>query len=1161
MPSDGYSAGQYIEDNVTGVLAELMKTDDVMDMVVVLLEFEKDDDIFDVAAKAVEAVDAEYRTIASPDYRAVLGVDQGAYLAFLLSYFEKDGGTVSQKTEPDLFKAVGSHNGDFTSKENIWREKCGIDMTSLNADDLGGFYTYIDACSTNPLAYAKGGTNDVAAVVKGGSASGSYDVFEYSIRMPERYGTYTDAMARSLNRFSNVFGRHLVSGGSFELDAHGVPSGMDSISLKVDVTVDQDAFDAFFNNGARAEAADQAAGEASLTVAWTMINANGESENGTNTETISSGGKPVTMKFTLPAAKVKGSTSLTVTVSTLGWTCALGTDGLVQINDPVLPAEENGYAVLDLMGDWHFNPYVAYNAEGATGEDTLPTYDDVKEVDWKQWQVVQPGLGWWSTDFVNNSMPGGVWGYWAGFAWYIREFEVPEGFPLTGLMYDGGMIDEGDETYINGVRIGNYGIPEQGGSYDGSNPWDQERLYKIPDGVLQTGKNVIAVRMFNAYIGGGGWYTGPISIYSASAYNQIIGRPSTAVDETVKEAVIAVVQAQNAALADGDKAAYLATVSTDYFEAGVTRSSILNSVVTGQAISDGNVSVFSGVSENGVTMYMYQASRTVGDTTGDVYLYFVKDGDTYKLYGDHARWYSVQMAGTTGEDNMYYVYLPQDYFTSGDTRYPVTYMQHGINSTGLALQIAGVPEILDAATAADPQKNPATITVYPNLGAMPLSLNPVSETIVKEVDSSLRTIPDRRYRGMAGESWGGLTVGETFVRPDLYSWEFDIYGAGAVANENWGYTGGYPTDAALQYLQNFRTYMIAGNHDSYNFDLSHIGPSSALYRKGYDHVFEIDNGEHNSSFFGSYVADAYAYIMQGIKDVEQPRDDAISGEVSWTGNASDRSITVNWNAKLTGYEQLRPTYVALADKNNENATPATGDLIVPVTVTVKQGDSVLYETTELVTVSSGEISGSAAIPGEYLAAAGDDCTVVATVSVLEKNIPLGTAKEGSIEDDEKCDGGASCPSKKFTDVDQTQWYHEGVDYVISKKMMNGTGAATFSPDTAATRAMVVTALYRLEGKPAVTRNIPFSDVEPGLWYSGAITWATTNGIIGEYGDAGFAPNNPATLAETIEYLRNYAAYKGYGMVDWTAVLPIQADNLSRGSVAMILMQFCTDAAK
>ena len=60
-----------------------------------------------------------------------------------------------------------------------------------------------------------------------------------------------------------------------------------------------------------------------------------------------------------------------------------------------------------------------------------------------------------------------------------------------------------------------------------------------------------------------------------------------------------------------------------------------------------------------------------------------------------------------------------------------------------------------------------------------------------------------------------------------------------------------------------------------------------------------------------------------------------------------------------------------------------------------------------------------------------------------------------------------CPAAAFTDVDTSQYYHAGVDYMLSKGYMTGTSAKTFSPGVKLTRGMVLTALYSMVGKPVV----------------------------------------------------------------------------------------------
>lgn len=125
----------------------------------------------------------------------------------------------------------------------------------------------------------------------------------------------------------------------------------------------------------------------------------------------------------------------------------------------------------------------------------------------------------------------------------------------------------------------------------------------------------------------------------------------------------------------------------------------------------------------------------------------------------------------------------------------------------------------------------------------------------------------------------------------------------------------------------------------------------------------------------------------------------------------------------------------------------------------------------------------------------------------------------------ECDGRKNCVLNHFIDVDTNAWYHHDVDYVVKEGLMKGTGTDTFEPHSSTTRAMIVTMLHRLEKNPTSTKGNKFIDVEDDLWYSEAITWATSNGIVFGYGDGKFGPNDPVTREQIIAILYRYSQYK------------------------------------
>ncbi len=114
----------------------------------------------------------------------------------------------------------------------------------------------------------------------------------------------------------------------------------------------------------------------------------------------------------------------------------------------------------------------------------------------------------------------------------------------------------------------------------------------------------------------------------------------------------------------------------------------------------------------------------------------------------------------------------------------------------------------------------------------------------------------------------------------------------------------------------------------------------------------------------------------------------------------------------------------------------------------------------------------------------------------------------------------------FTDVNVYDWYYNSVKYVYANNMMAGTDTTIFSPNVTTNRAMIVTILHRLDGKPTATAS-NFIDVEQNQYYTNAVAWASANGIVSGYGNGNFGPNDTITREQMAAILYRYAQYKGY----------------------------------
>ncbi|MBR6808223.1 MAG: S-layer homology domain-containing protein [Clostridia bacterium] len=114
-------------------------------------------------------------------------------------------------------------------------------------------------------------------------------------------------------------------------------------------------------------------------------------------------------------------------------------------------------------------------------------------------------------------------------------------------------------------------------------------------------------------------------------------------------------------------------------------------------------------------------------------------------------------------------------------------------------------------------------------------------------------------------------------------------------------------------------------------------------------------------------------------------------------------------------------------------------------------------------------------------------------------------------------------SEIFNDVPRNAWYKIYIDFSITINIFTGTSATTFSPDMSMNRAMLVTVLWRLEGSPTVNCKLPFSDVNSSTWYTDAVKWAYSYGIVKGTSNTTFSPDMNITREQIATILYRYAS--------------------------------------
>ena len=108
----------------------------------------------------------------------------------------------------------------------------------------------------------------------------------------------------------------------------------------------------------------------------------------------------------------------------------------------------------------------------------------------------------------------------------------------------------------------------------------------------------------------------------------------------------------------------------------------------------------------------------------------------------------------------------------------------------------------------------------------------------------------------------------------------------------------------------------------------------------------------------------------------------------------------------------------------------------------------------------------------------------------------------------------------FPDVPADKWFAAPINALAHAGILKGFEDGRFHPMQAVTRAELVSVLYRLDGEPE-TESEPFSDVTDSYWAKDAINYARAKGWVSGYGDNTFRPLNQITRAEAVKVINRY----------------------------------------
>lgn len=150
---------------------------------------------------------------------------------------------------------------------------------------------------------------------------------------------------------------------------------------------------------------------------------------------------------------------------------------LLSVTNSIASDNNNLIRIKNLSGDWKFS----------IGERDEWISTNYKDDNWESITVPSP----WEEQ--------GFYGY-NGFGFYRKSFTLSDEYKDKSLFLVLGYIDDVDETYLNGKKIGSTGTfpPNYNTAYNA------KRIYRIPNDLINyNGVNVLAVKVYDSYQVGG----------------------------------------------------------------------------------------------------------------------------------------------------------------------------------------------------------------------------------------------------------------------------------------------------------------------------------------------------------------------------------------------------------------------------------------------------------------------------------------------------------------------------------------------------------------------------------------------------------------------------------------------------------------------------------
>jgi subtilisin family serine protease len=324
----------------------------------------------------------------------------------------------------------------------------------------------------------------------------------------------------------------------------------------------------------------------------------------------------------------------------------------------------------------------------------------------------------------------------------------------------------------------------------------------------------------------------------------------------------------------------------------------------------------------------------------------------------------------------------------------------------------------------------------------------------------------------------------------------------------------------------------------------------------YDAREELLLEKSGKSSFSPEIVPSASFAWEGTDAREKPLPDGTLVQVdvyAWLDTDEDIQSAYRSNVRRTAPESYRWLLEDAYDAYRALSFPVTLDGAPPaaeaslngstLTVTVRDNQFVSYAS--VLDGSGKRLAESAFFQEEP----GTPCTLSVSFSgnALPETVYVQTedyaANTIGYEVDVKAlASGETAPPKRcaamlLNDVPPGAWYHQAVDYILEKGLMEPYRGQSFQPDASASRWEIVSALHRANGSPSSklsVEDLPFHDVSSRAKYAKALCWAYEQGLVSGREDGAFYGTADVTRQELAVMLYRGLKASGTGSGSLTA---------------------------